>query len=132
VRDLLGALAPGLGDRVCGGLIAAGHLTPVPRVLRHDHYRPTEQAVITRALGGPRGALQGIGVPDAAADALCGLIQALHLHDTLYLGPAEAIDPALSLATVRLRNATWPNTTLPTVIAAVDAVIGDITVAVYR
>ena len=132
VRDLLGALAPRLGDRVLGGLIAAGHLCPVHRRLRHDHYAPTDPAVITRALGGPRGAVQGIGAPTVAADALCGLIQALHLHDTLYLGRAEDLDPALNLAIARLRKGTWPKTSIPTVIGVVDAVIGDLTVAVYR
>jgi hypothetical protein len=138
LRTLLAALAPGLYQQVRDTQAAAGILTHTRSWLGRTRFTPTDPMVTTRARGGPRAAVQQVlslrpGIADRADDAVCALLRVLHLHDALYLGTAADLDPALTAITTRLRHqAGAPYSGIATITDTVDALAGDITVAVYR
>ncbi|MBN1173609.1 MAG: GPP34 family phosphoprotein [Micromonosporaceae bacterium] len=134
LKDLILALASDMYQRTQGLLVAAGVLTRVRRRLGRVHHQPTDPAIVTRIRGGPRTAVQGTAETSTIQiDALCALLRVLHLHDTLYLGTTQETEARLRHITARLRrNAHGHAAGIPAVIEAVDAGVGDLTVATYR
>ena len=133
LRDLITRMAAGIYERTLGGLVAAGLVTHTRIRLGRSRYQPADQTVLVHAGGAIRDVVAGRSGADEATDGLCALIRLLRLHDALYLGDPSQVDPGLAQASVRLQtHATQPCTDILAIVAAIDAAIGDITVAVYR
>ncbi len=131
LRTWLRCLAADADERSRGGLVAAGILTRTSRrrlgVLPRTRYEPTAHGPAVVARSGPRYAVYGHQPPDAQCAALCGLLAVLRLHDTLYLDlpPGELLERLHAIALRQPRP-------MREITAAVEALIGELAVAVYR
>jgi hypothetical protein len=116
-----------LYERVRANLLAVGILRRQPRRMRGDTYPPVDTVWSVRVQGYIRSVLYGYDQPDAQCAALCGLTDALGLHECLSLAePAGTIRHGLQV----VASAHLPPVRL--VIAAVADVVGDLATAVYR
>ncbi|GGK21937.1 hypothetical protein GCM10010124_13050 [Pilimelia terevasa] len=129
----LRVLAPGLYEAVRDAAVAAGHLTRADRRWRRPAYRLDHPRLAVRARSRARTAATG-GDADPAAQALCALVGALGIQDTLYFHlPAAEVRAAVDAATRRLAAADEPAVAaLAHVAAAARRAVGDLATAVYR
>jgi hypothetical protein len=75
----------GLYERVRANLLSVGVLSRRPRWLRADAYPPVDPVWTVRTRARIRSALDGREQPDPQCAALCGLVEALGLHQVLSL-----------------------------------------------
>jgi hypothetical protein len=140
LREVVAGLALGLYERTVIHLIDQDVLTGTEPRLGRTRYRPTDPAHAARALAHPRmrirAAREGPPVLDPATDALCALIRVLRLEDSLYLEfPGPEVSRRIEMLGHWLLRAAMEDrglAAIPDVVAAVDAVAGDLAVAVYR
>jgi len=125
-------LADGLYDSLTRYLLATGVLTAVRErrlgILPVTRARPADRAYPTLARGPARTAVLRPGeAPDAASAALCGLIRVLNLESALYLAiPGPELRDRLGKAARRGDRGALR------VITTVEALVGEVAVAVYR
>jgi hypothetical protein len=116
-----------LYERIRANLLAVGILRRQPRRMRADVYPPVDTVWSVRVQGYIRSVLYGYDQPDAQCAALCGLTDALGLHDCLSLAePVASIRHGLQVVAAAHMPA------VRCVIAAVADVVGDLATAVYR
>lgn len=140
LRDVIAALRPGLYDRTAAQLIERKVLYAHARRAGRVKFWPANDTHASGARHEPRRRVRtitkGWPVPDFGTDALCLLIGALHIEDALYL------ELATDDVTRRIESiGHWLGdeaefdhrlAAIPAITAAVDAVMGDLAVAVYR
>jgi hypothetical protein len=137
VRDLLTLLRPDLYDRTQAALLAAGILTRADhRVLglfTRSRYRILDERVLIRLRAEVRYAVQRATTDDLQVAAICTLIRATRMLDTLILPmPTDDLIGRLNHIVRRLAQTPPPYAAIADIGAAVEAVAGDIAVAVYR
>jgi hypothetical protein len=131
LRTWLRRLAEDADERTRGGLVAAGVLARTTRrrlgIVPRTRYEPTGHGPTMTARAGPRYAVHGRQTPDAQCAALCGLLAVLRLHDTLYLDlpGGDVLDRLHAIAHRHTRP-------VREITATVEALIGELAVAVYR
>lgn len=124
-------LAPGLTDRTRAHLVACRVLTPRRRWAGRVRYGPATANTTAYGFVAPR-----IVVQDRVADpfglALCALVQALGLHEALYLCGRSELDRELTgiVDAVRAMPAPWDG--VPRITDALRAEADERAVAVYR
>lgn len=133
VRESVRQLAAHAYDKVTAGLIAGGHIDRVTRrrlLGRSTTYPPTDPTIIPRVRGRLRYVALAYEEPDAQTDALAGLIRALNLESELYLdGMDENIRVVLRQMLARVGKA---QPQVETIINAVEDLVGEMAVSVYR
>jgi hypothetical protein len=135
VRDVIRRSSHELYAQTLAGLISAGILAHTPRRLRRDRLKVAEPAVLVQTRARPRYAVDAIGDPDLATDALCALLRATGLEHVLYLNLSTTeLRERLDAITRRIRHrARDPYLhAIPDITTAVDTAIGELATAVYR
>ena len=140
LRAVVAGLAQGLYERTVIHLIDQNILTATAPRFGRTQYWPTDPGHAAHAQAHPRmrirAAVSGPPEPDPATDALCALIRVLRLEDSLHL---EFTNDQVTRRIGTLGH--WLTQTatheprlaaIPDIMAAVDAVAGDLAVAVYR
>ena len=131
VRVWLRRLATDSDERTRGGMVAAGLLTRVTSrrlgIMSSTRYEPTSDAPAVVARAAPRYAVHGRQQPDAQCAALCALLAILQLQSTLYLDlpGVDVLDRLREIGLQQPRSARE-------ILAIVEAMIRDLSVAVYR
>jgi hypothetical protein len=142
LREAVTGTAADLYERTLIRLIRTNVITTKTRRFgRAVRYRPANENDVINARHYPRHRAQTLDRattrPDPATDALCALIRALGIEATLYLElevPADDLRVRLDTITVQYA-ANHPDDRLavvPDLIAAVESVLGDVAVSVYR
>lgn len=133
VRELrwwITSIASDIYDRTTGGLYAKGIITKtVQRKLLGSKvsYVPVNDAVVGPIRAMAWYALQGRERPDEQGAALCSLIGVLRLEDSLIV----SVPPAELRAALRKMQG-YHTPAVQEIIAAVEALIGEAAMAVYR
>jgi hypothetical protein len=132
-RDLTGwlrALTGSIHERATASLVAAGLLARTTRKRLWGNtsgYAPVDTAPASVACARMRWAVYGHEQPDPQCAALCGLVAILRLERGLHL------DAPTGDILSRLRDlARWHYPPGAEILAAVEALIGEAAVAVYR
>jgi hypothetical protein len=137
LRDLITLLLPDIYDRTQAALLAAGVLTrtdhKVLGLFTRTRYTLVDERVLIRLRAEVRYAVQR-GTTDAPdVGALCTLIRATRMLDTLILPlPSDELIGRLNRIVRGVAQAPPPYAAVADIGAAVEAVAGDIAVAVYR
>jgi hypothetical protein len=133
-RDLrvwLRRLAIDADERTRGGMVAAGLLTRVTcrrlGIISSTRYEPTSEAPTVIARAALWYAVHGRQQPDPQCTALCALLAVLQLQSTLYLDlpGADVLRRLREIGLLQPRAA-------HEILAAVEAMIRDLAVVVYR
>jgi hypothetical protein len=132
-RDLAGwlrALTGSIHERATGSLVAAGLLARTSRKRLRGNtsgYAPVDRIHASVACARMRWAVYGHEQPDTQCAALCGLLAILRLERGLHL------DAPTADILNRLRDlARWHYPAGVDILAAVEALVGEAAVAVYR
>ena len=93
--DVLRAAGPGLYERTRAALVHRGVVVEVPRRLGRKQYAIADEAVTVRVRARITYRAQGRNAPSPQADSMCALIEALGLHEYLYLGTRSEVSRML-------------------------------------
>ena len=139
LREVIAGTAPSLYARSLIHLINTNVVTARTRRFGRVRYQPTDPTDVVNARHYPRARVKSLDTrptpPDPATDAMCGLIRALWIEDTLNLElPADDLRARLDTITAHFTttNPAPDLAAIPAVTTSVDAAIGDLAVSVYR
>jgi hypothetical protein len=110
--EMIRMLAPGLLARTRAQLLAAGTLVAVHRRFGRLRCVPADQMVMGQAWVPARTVVRGQAV-DPVGMTLCVLVQAVGLHESLYLGSRSEVEPLLGQVRTRMTSADPPLSALP-------------------
>jgi hypothetical protein len=131
VLGAMDVLAPDLTSRTRALLVASGVLAIERRRFGRTRYGPSGDGVMAGAWMPARRVIQD-GQSDEVGLALCALVQALGLHDALYLDDRARLDPQLTAVVEALRAAEPPYSDLATIADTLRGAVEERAVAVYR
>lgn len=133
VRELINLLTPDIYPRIQAALTAAGVLTHTTRRLRSDRYTLTSERPASAVRAAVQYAVRGLERPRLDTMALCALIRAVMLTETLFLSfDQEETVRRLNDIVRQIMTCRQPYAGIADVAGAVEAVAADIVVAVYR
>jgi hypothetical protein len=130
LRDVFDLFAPRLAERTRDHLVQARVLVTQKRLGR-TRYVPATPQTVAAAFVPPRMVIQD-RVAEPLGLALCGLVQALGLHEALYLSERAQLEPVIEEILEILDGMDPPLQWIPVISDALRAAADDRTVAVWR
>lgn len=131
VHTAFEVLAPGLIERTRAHLVACGTLVAHRRRLGRVRYAPASATTTAAGITPPRITILD-GTLDPQGLALCALVQALQIHDALYLTDKSHLDPHLTRIIDTMRQLGEPLDAIPRITDTLRREADERVVSVYR